>query len=202
MIPMTIKITLCLLMFPLLFTSSPVAAQSTDDNIRITGKVSEFAGLYYVGDVLHINMTKQSTELQEKIITTIQTELPLAIDGDPQIVFHAVPYSFNELQEWYNSLQDRIFAHEFVTLAGIDVKNNYIAIGVESEEDIAILEQTLAATDVPQDAISIEVQAPFIADDIAEKNSFSIWGIVALASAAILGLFMMFVFPRMRKAKK
>lgn len=173
------------------------SAQSTDDMYgRIADQVPEFGGMYYVGEVLHVNMTEQTPELQERVATVIGTEFAVVRDDRPTIVFNDAHYGFNELRGWYADLRNTAFSYDFVTGTDIDEKNNRIEIAIESEENRATLEQAFQNSGVPEDAVLIIIMSRFETDDEGEKSIIPIMSILTLFGAMVLVLVWRFALRR------
>lgn len=190
----TMKVTGLAVVVLLLCIALPASAQSTDEMYsRIANQVPEFGGMYYVGDVLHVNMTIQSPELQEAVITAIGNEFAVVRDDRPTIVFDSVKYGFNELRDWYAGSRDTIYSYPFITETDIDEKNNRIEIGVESAENILTLERALVAAGIPSDALSIIVRSHPVTESSTGKSVLPMMSLFALIGAGALVLVWRFV---------
>lgn len=184
-------------MLVVVFIATPTFA-SPPDEVRsndIATQVPEFAGLYYSGSSLVINMTKDTPELREKITTIIRQQ----IDADAPLVFNTVQYSFKELEEWHDLIYEKVWSYPFVTATSINEQHDYIKIGVKSEKNIQTLREALNDIKIPQDAVAIEVEAPFTIDPLITKSKFPIWGFIGLSVVEVLGIIFWFLLPKKNK---
>ncbi len=146
-----------------------VEPESIDDVFgRIADEIPEFAGIYYVDDVLHINVTSQNPTLNQSVLSAVENEFGAVRDSKPQVVYDTVEYGYTQLLEWYGPFRNIAFSFEEVTGTTIDEKNNKLKVGVATLDSKPVVEEALVKEGIPFDVIEIQEIAPFQAESLSD----------------------------------
>ncbi|USN53694.1 MAG: hypothetical protein H6760_00800 [Candidatus Nomurabacteria bacterium] len=175
----------------LLFPCTAFFQDSIHDKfLNIAATAPEFAGYYYVGQIIHINVASEDPEVHQRVLSVLEAQEPLFRDENPIYVIDTVKYSFNQINSWYQQIYNIIYTVDGITGSGINELKNKITINVATNSDISKMEEVIQTFRVPNDAIEITVREAFHYDtEEAESSTKNLLLYLSLILVAIVLIF-------------
>jgi hypothetical protein len=131
--------------------------------LRLAGEVPGFAGFRLRGDtvLLHLTEPRRGAQAESPVRRVVAQWYPQLEVAAIRVV--PATFSFDQLARAHRRLLAAgLFGQTGVVAVGIDVEGNHVAVEVEDEEAVALVEQVVRRAGVPRGAVRIELSGPIV----------------------------------------
>ena len=156
----------------------------------LAGQVPAFAGFYFTQQddvVVHLTDVRHVPAMRaamKSMLTNMAAEPGNGRLEAVHIIFQTVDYSFDQLAEWREQIEEPLFALDGVVMLDLDERLNQLTVGVEAPSDQERVSELLNRYGIPAAAVRVEVTGTIVPTSTLSNPIRPLQGGLRISSAA------------------